>query len=61
MANKKNYIANREDLLIITGNHGGYYAGRCAVCGAIGWIEDLKHDKNCPVGTECKLLLVREI
>jgi hypothetical protein len=55
-----------EALVIVTENHGGYTAGRCVVCGKLGWLAEyphglpfgstaaldntLHHAKVCPVG-----------
>ena len=44
----------KEDLIIITGDDGGYKSGRCAVCKALGWIETLKHEVWCPIQTREK-------
>ena len=50
----------RKDMLICTEDHGGYLVGFCAVCRASGWLDKLKHKKECPVNLEVKYLKVEE-
>lgn len=52
-----------EDVVVVTENHGGYTAGHCSACGAMGWIDGhgyphhakdvmgnrLKHKPKCPM------------
>lgn len=35
--------------IVITENHGGYLGGECIWCGAVGWVDRLKHEPDCPV------------
>ncbi len=46
----------RKNMLIVTEDHGGYMAGFCAICGVAGWIDSIKHKKDCPVASESKYL-----
>lgn len=39
-----------SDFLIVDENHGGYKAGHCAICGATGWMDQIKHVRTCEVG-----------
>jgi len=69
MKNKKITVKlNLKKLVPITGNHGGYLAGRCLLCDASGWLDDrfghsydtkdagadLVHKKDCPINKELK-------
>ena len=28
-----------EQIVVVSGNHGGYLTGECLACGALGWID----------------------
>jgi hypothetical protein len=42
-------IIKKEDLLVRTGNHGGYIEGYCPLCRTNGWIDEIDHKKDCPM------------
>lgn len=52
-------IANKRDLLIVTGDHGGYAEGFCAICKESGWLDDIRHKDGCPVDGDSKTIDVR--
>lgn len=37
----------RKELMVTTEDHGGYLSGHCALCGDCGWLDSIKHKKNC--------------
>lgn len=39
----------RDRVVIVTNDHGGYHTGQCIACGASGWIDQIKHKKDCPM------------
>ncbi len=40
-------VKSHKELMVVDENHGGYLAGHCAVCGDLGWINNIKHKKSC--------------
>lgn len=45
-------VAEKEQLIIVTSNDGGYLSGRCALCNEYGGINcdpRIQHKENCPL------------
>ncbi len=54
----KRQLKKRKEFIIITGDHGGWKEGYCFCCDALGWVDNIKHKKDCPVATEYKYLTI---
>lgn len=53
---------SRNDLLLVTEDHGGYEAGICVLCKATGWIDEIKHKPSCPLSdTKVNVLEVNDV
>lgn len=42
-------IMHKDQLIIVTEDHGGYKAGRCVLCDQRGWIDAIDHLPECPI------------
>ncbi len=42
-------LKSRKELMVVDERHGGYLAERCALCGNPGWLDRIKHKKDCPL------------
>lgn len=36
-----------ENIIRVLEDHGGHEAGVCVICGAHGWVDQIKHKKGC--------------
>ncbi len=61
---KPKLLFKRQELIIVTEDHGGYEAGMCVLCGSSGWIDNIEHRAGClladPEVKEVQLVGIKE-